>query len=96
MAFFKTQWRPEEVDLWTKEDWLAIILSPLAYIALFIGLALSMLLIPVGFVLLGIGIVLTWLMFRIIGPKLTAVSAEYEKKQKEYLERLQRIVTWED
>jgi hypothetical protein len=32
----------------------------------------------------------------VINPKLKAISSGYEKKQKEYLESLERIMRWEE
>lgn len=96
MAFIRRDWTPQEADNWTKEDWLAIIISPLAYVCLTIGTALSILLMPAGFIWLGIGVVLIVLMHWIIDPKLKVVSEEFENKQHEYLEELNRKVRWED
>ena len=96
MGFIKRVWTPKEADRWTKEDTITVIISPLIYVLLMIGCALSILLIPVGFILIFIGIVLLLLMIHIINPKLTAVSEAYEKKQKEYLEDLERKLKWED
>lgn len=67
---------------------------PLAYATLMTGLALSLLLLEEGFVILGVGVLLTFFLHWIINPKLKAISEEYEKKQKEYLERLEKIVKW--
>lgn len=94
MKFIKRDWKPEEADSWTKEDWIAILMSPLAYATLMIGLALSLLLLKEGFVILSLGILITFLLHWIIDPKLKAISEEYEKKQKEYLQRLEKIVKW--
>ncbi len=94
MKFIKRDWKPEEADSWTKEDWIAILISPIAYATLMVGLALSLLLLKEGFVIFGVGILLTFLLHWIIDPKLKAISEEYEKKQKEYLERLEKIVKW--
>jgi hypothetical protein len=96
MAFIRRQWTPEEADEWRKEDWMAIILSPLAYTALAVGVALSLLALVIGYIVLAVGIGLTLILFFIIDPKLKAVSAGYETKQKEYLESLDRIVRWEE
>ena len=96
MAIIRRQWTPKEADEWRKEDWIAIFLSTLAYITLAIGSALSFLLLPLGFVILGIGIVLTLLMYWVIDPKLKTISTEYETKQKDYLQQLESIQTWED
>jgi len=92
----RRKWTPEEADEWTKEDWIAIVLAPLAYIALMLGIAFSILAMPVGYFVLAVGVILTALMHLVIDPKLRAVSEEYEKRQKEYLEELERIERWEE
>ena len=96
MPLIRRSWTPHEADEWCKEDWFAIIISPLSYITLAVGTALCFLLIPIGFILLAIGVALTFLMFYIIDPKLKQISLEYEKKQKSYLKELERITRWED
>ena len=96
MVLIKRNWTPSEADEWKKEDWMAIIISPAAYFFLAIGVGLSFLLLPVGFILLAIGIVLTIILHWIIDPKLKVISNEYEKKQHEYLEELERNVRWEE
>ncbi len=92
----KRKWEPEEAEAWTKEDWLAIVISPFAYALLMVGLALLLFLQTSGIFLFGLGIIATVLVHLIIDPKLRAVSSEYEKKQKEYLERLDRVVRWRE
>ncbi|UCE18325.1 MAG: hypothetical protein JSV84_15950 [Gemmatimonadota bacterium] len=96
MAWIRRHWTPEEADEWQKEDWIAIILSTFSYIALTIGVALSLLMLAVGFIVLILGIGLSVLLFFVIDPKLKAVSSGYEKKQKEYLEGLERVQRWEE
>ncbi len=96
MAWIKRTWTPHEADEWTKEDWLAIVLSPLSYILITFGLALSLFMLTLGFVMLGAGIVITILMFWIIDPKLSVISEEYESKQRKYLEDLEHIQRWEE
>lgn len=96
MGFIKRNWTAKEADEWTKEDTLSLIISPLVYVALMIGCALSMLLIPIGFVILAVGIILLLLLVYIINPKLSAISEEYEKKQKQYLDSLDKKIKWED
>ncbi len=49
-------------------------------------------LMPVGYVIPAAGVVLTLVMHWVINPKLSTVSDEYEKKQKAYLEELERQV----
>jgi len=90
------KWTPEEADEWTREDWIAIILAPLAYIALMLGIAFALLALPLGYIVLVAGIILTALMHLVIDPKLKAVSEEYERRQREYLEELERIERWEE
>ncbi len=94
MAFIRRNWTAIEADEWTKEDWITIILSPLIYVLLTLGAALSLLLFWYGYLILALGIVLTAVMHWIIDPKLKAISAEYEKKQKDYLHDLEASVRW--
>ena len=96
MAWLKRSWTPEEADEWTKEDLIASILSPLAYITLTIGAALSLLALTVGYIVLITGIVLTLAMYFVIDPKLRKISSEYEKKQQVYLEELEKNQRWEE
>lgn len=96
MGFIRRTWTGSEAEEWTKEDTFAVIISPLIYMLVMIGAGLSALLMPAGFIMLGTGIILMILMIRIINPKLTAVSEEYEKKQKQYLAELDKNVKWED
>jgi antibiotic biosynthesis monooxygenase (ABM) superfamily enzyme len=96
MAWLRRSWTPEEADDWTKEDLIASILSPLAYIALTIGAALSLLALTIGYIIFLFGIILTLAMYWIIDPKLRKISSEYEKKQKTYLEDLEKIQRWEE
>ncbi|UCH93085.1 MAG: hypothetical protein JSV88_22745 [Candidatus Aminicenantes bacterium] len=96
MALIRRIWTPKQADEWTKEDTITVIISPLVYVLLLVGTALSLLLIPVGFVLLLAGIGLLLVMIYIINPKLAATSREYEKKQKQYLEELEKKIKWEE
>ncbi len=96
MGFIKRDWTPAEADDWTKEDWITIVISPMAYVLLTLGVAFSLLLLWYGFVMLGVGIAATVMMHWIIDPKLKAISNDYEKKQKEYILELEKKVRWED
>jgi hypothetical protein len=96
MPFIRRQWTPKEADEWTREDTIAVIISPLVYILLMIGTALSMLAMWQGFVILAAGVILMLVMIRIINPKLSSVSEAYEKKQKGYIEELERTIKWEE
>lgn len=96
MPFINREWTAQQAEEWSKEDTITVILSPLIYVLLTLGTVLSILLIPVGFAILLAGIVLTGVMVYIINPKLSAVSKEYESRQKEYLDELEKKVQWED
>ena len=96
MALIRRIWTSKEADEWSKEDTMTVIISPIIYVLFTLGTALSFLLIPVGFLLLAAGIILTLIMVYIINPKLTATSREYEKKQKQYLEALEKKIKWEE
>jgi len=95
-SLVKREWSPEDADEWTREDWMAIVLSPLSYVALMVGLALAILKLWIGFVVLAVGLACAALMYWVIDPKLRAISAEYEKRQQQYLEGLEKSVRWED
>jgi uncharacterized membrane protein YagU involved in acid resistance len=95
VKLIRRDWTTAEADEWTKEDWLVIVVSPVAYVLIMIGVALSFLLLWQGFVVLGVGIVATVLMHWVIDPKLKAISDRYELRQKEYIAELERSVRWE-
>ena len=96
MSLIRRKWTPEEADEWTREDTFTIIVSPIIYVMLLIGVALSIFLVPAGFVMVGLGIILLLVMIFVIDPKLAAISEGYEKQQKDYMEELERKVKWED
>ncbi|MBN1165229.1 MAG: hypothetical protein JXB45_11665 [Candidatus Krumholzibacteriota bacterium] len=96
MGMFKKKWSPRDADRWTWEDTITVVISPVIYVLILVGCALAALLKPVGFILVIIAIALTVIMIGIINPKLTAISEDYEKKQKDYMEELERKVKWED
>lgn len=96
MALIRRTWTAKDADEWTKEDLFASILSPIIYGLFTVGTAFAALLMPIGFILLGVGILLTFLMIYIINPKLAVISEGYEKKQKQYLDDLERKVKWEE
>jgi hypothetical protein len=95
MSWIKRRWTADEADRWTKEDYVTFVVSPLVYVLLLLGTALSLLLRWYGFLLLGIGLALFFFMLWVIDPKLKAISEDYEIKQKQYLEDLEKIARWE-
>jgi hypothetical protein len=96
MSGIKRQWTAREADQWTKEDYLVFIISPLVYVLLAVGTALSLFLLWYGWVILAAALILLGLMIWIIDPKLKAISADYETKQKKYLEEIEKIERWEE
>ena len=96
MSLINRKWNPVAADEWRKEDIITIIISPLAYICITIGIGLSLLLLPLGFICLIIGIILTFVMHWIIDPKLRVISTEYEHHQQEYLQELEKNIRWEE
>ncbi len=95
MTWPKRDWTAYEADEWTREDLLASVFSSLAYILLMLGTALSLLALTVGYIVLALGVAATVVMYVTIDPKLRTLSSEYEKKQKAYLESLEKIQRWE-
>ena len=95
MSLIKHSWTAEEADHWTKEDYITFVISPIVYVLLMVGTALSLLLLWYGFLMLALGVVLLLVMLWIIDPKLKAISGDYEQKQKQYLEDLEKIERWE-
>jgi SSS family solute:Na+ symporter len=92
----RRSWTPEEAEGWSREDWIAIILSPIVYALIIMGLARLLLGLLDGALItlcaLAGGVLLYW----VIDPKLRAVSVDYEAKQASYLEELERSVRWDE
>jgi hypothetical protein len=96
MSWIKKEWTAQQADRWSKEDYLTFIISPVIYFLLALGVALSLLLLWYGWVILAVSLILLVVMIKIIDPKLRAISEDYEIKQREYLEDLERIERWEE
>jgi hypothetical protein len=92
----RRQWTPEQVGDWTREDWIAVILSPLVYAALMIGVTKVLLLQPGGILLVVAAVLGTLAIYWVIDPKLRAVSIDYEKQQEEYVKQLEQRLRWQD
>ncbi|MFH2053053.1 MAG: sodium:solute symporter family protein [bacterium] len=92
----RREWTPEQADAWTREDWLVVVLSPLAMAGLMIGVTKSLLLQPGGLLVLISAIACIFLIYWIIDPKLRAVSVEYESQQASYVEQLEQRLRWQD
>ncbi|MFQ5689275.1 MAG: sodium:solute symporter [Gemmatimonadota bacterium] len=91
----RRRWTPEEAEEWSREDWLAILLSPLSYALLMIGVARLLLGFGDGALALLGALGSAGLVYWVIDPKLRAVSVEYEARQARYLEELERGLRWE-
>ena len=89
--FIRRTWTAEEADDWSREDWIAIVLSPMVFGFAMIGVAKLLLLQSDGVVLTVAALVLGGIMYWVIDPKLRAVSAEYETRQHEYLVHLDDV-----
>jgi len=93
--FIRRTWTPEEADAWSREDWIAIVLSPVIMGLGMVGAANLFLGRASGAWQLVLGTVLGLVMFWVIDPKLRAVSVDYEAQQATYLERLEKRMRWQ-
>lgn len=92
---------PDTVPVVSHEEWgweeaVACTLSALAYLNITAGTALILLNQWSGYLLTINALACAAAMFFIMDPKLKRISEDYEKKQKGYLEELDRIVEWEE
>jgi len=88
--FIRRQWTAREADAWSREDWIAIVLSPIVFAFLMIGLTKLLLLQLSGFLLMAGALLGGWIIYWVIDPKLRAVSEDYEQQQARYLTDLER------
>jgi len=95
-VLFKKDWSPAEADEWTVHDLMACVLGALACLLITIGIVGAILLEAWGFACTAAAIVCMVLMYRIIDPKLRALSEAYEARQDGYLDDLEKRVRWED
>ena len=89
-------WTPEEADMWTGHDVLAALLSAACYILVAIGVAGTLLFKPWGYACLVASILCGWAMFKVIDPKLKAMSVAFEANQAGYLDRVNQKTRWEE
>jgi len=94
--FIRRSWTPEQANSWTREDWIAIVLSPLVMGALMIGTTKVLLLQPGGILLLVGAVVGAGVIYWVIDPKLKAVSVEYEAQQEQYIKQLEKRLRWQE
>jgi hypothetical protein len=96
MSFIRREWTPEAAGHWSREDWIAALLSFGSYLLLIVGGTLALLGSVAGYVALAAGLAAAALTYWVVDPKLRAVSADFEKRQREYIERIEKIVRWEN
>jgi hypothetical protein len=96
MTLFRKDWTAHEADHWTRHDLLACVFGVLAFVLVTIGVAGALLLQTWGFITLALSLVFTWLTFKVIDPKLRALSEDFENRQAEYLDAIDRRNRWED
>ncbi len=92
----RRHWTPEQANSWTREDWIAIVLSPVVMGLLMIGVTKLLLLQPGGGLMLAGAVAGTLTIYWVIDPKLRAVSAEYEAQQEQYVRDLERKLRWQE
>ena len=92
----RRKWTPEQANDWTREDWIAIILSPVVFAALMLGVVKLILLQPGGLWMVLGAVLVSGLIYWVIDPKLRAVSHEYEAQQAKYVEQLEKRLRWQD
>jgi Na+/proline symporter len=92
----KRVWTADEAQDWSREDWIAIVLSPLVYGCVLFGLVRVLLLQPSGLWLLLAALAKALAIYWVIDPKLRAVSIEYEQRQAGYAADLDRRMRWEN
>lgn len=95
VLFIRRNWSPVSAQDWTREDWIAILLSPLVYAGLLFGLTQLLLLRPFGFALLTASILGAVAIYWVIDPKLRAVSTEFEASQARFLDQVEARSRWE-
>jgi len=95
-GWFATDWSPAEADRWTRHDVAASVLSAVCYLLVAVGVAGALLMRPWGFAALAGAVISGWLMFRVIDPKMKAMSAAFETRQAGHLARVERATRWEE
>ncbi|HVS62721.1 MAG TPA: sodium:solute symporter [Thermoanaerobaculia bacterium] len=90
------EWNPREADGWSRHDVIAAVLSSFCYLFVAVGIA-GLLLFKVwgAFCLVG-AVACGWLMFRVIDPKMKAMSEAFEGTQAGLLADVQRRTRWEN
>ena len=86
--------RLTEAQAWTREDWIAIVLSPIVYALIMFGLVNVLLLRGAGFTMLFFAVAGSAAIYWVIDPKLRAMSLAFEQAQGDYLEKVDQKTRW--
>ncbi len=86
----RRRWTAAEAQEWTREDWIAIVLSPLVFAGVMFGLTGVLLMQTTGFWILAAALAGWAILYYAIDPKLRAVSSEYEAQQAGYIADVER------
>ena len=86
----RRQWTADEAQSWTREDWIAIVLSPLVFAGVMFGLTGLLLMQAAGIWTLAAALAAWAILYYAIDPKLRAVSSEYETRQAGYIADVER------
>lgn len=92
----KRSWTAGEAEAWTREDWIAIALSPVAYALLMVGVARLLLGLSWGITGVATAAGLALVVYWVIDPKLRAVSEGYGERQAAWLDELEREQRWRE
>ncbi len=84
--FIRRSWDAVAANEWSREDWIAIVLSPTAFACILMGLTKLLLLQWSGLWLVALAVVCVGVAYWVIDPKLRAVSSDYEQRQARYLD----------
>jgi hypothetical protein len=94
-GLFQRDWTAEEADMWTAHDAVAAVLSAACYVLVALGVAGTLLARAWGYAALAGAAACGGIMFRIIDPKLRALSRSFEVAQAGYLAELDRKTRWQ-
>ena len=92
----RRKWTAQQADGWSREDWIVVVLSPIAMGFLMIGVTKTLLLQPGGILMLVGAVLGIGFIYWVIDPKLRAISAEYEEQQAQYVKELENRLRWQD
>jgi hypothetical protein len=93
--FIRRRWTAEEAQTWSREDWIAIVLSPFVFAGILFGVTGMLLMRAAGFWTALAAAAGGAIMYYAVDPKLRAVSTEYGTRQAGYLNEVERRSDWD-